>query len=464
MRFRKIGSRSLALALIATLSLALAGCDDNGAAVPANPTATPSPTAKATSTATGVPATATRTETVRPPETTTPVRTATPAEIATETPLPATATETPVPSTTATETDTPSPSATATASATGVPATATPTETPVPVAEQLAATGVGKYLGITPAAMSVNGDWEEYTYDPADGKAICLRGTPYQVNLRRGNVNKVLLYLEGGGACWDYATCWQQQLAKLTAGPAAGVGILEANNVNNPFDGWNVIYASYCDGSVYAGDNVADYDGNQTYHHGVQNLSAAVSLMLEEFPDPNVIVVSGSSAGGFGTFTGYAVTRVAYPDTPLLVLDDSGPGLQNPDDTQPIQDRIDNWKFTQYVPTSCAQCGEQLTYLTDWALDRDPDLRAAYFNYLQDSVLRFFFNISATDFEALLRSVSGEVQQRHPDRLKRFLKTGESHTILELPGFYTLKIGDISMRDWTADFLTDGPNWQDLVE
>src|SRR5207302_1776982 len=154
-------------------------------------------------------------------------------------------------------------------------------------------------------------------------EAICLHGTDYETSLHRAASNKVLLYLEGGGACWDAFTC-ANGLAKLTANGAQGTGILDTTNATNPFADWNIVFASYCDGSVFSGNNIADYDGTQTYHHGIQNLSAAVSLMLREFPHPERIVVSGSSAGGYGTYSGYSVTRVAYPDTPILVLDDSG--------------------------------------------------------------------------------------------------------------------------------------------
>ncbi len=381
----------------------------------------------------------------------------TPTPVPTDTTAP-TATST----ATVTETHTPAPSATPTET---LPPTATPTETPFPVIDELAATGLGQYIGeIEPADMTVNGDWDEYTYDPAAGQALCLRGTPYQVNVRHGSSNNVLLYLEGGGACWSYETCWANPIAKLTAGPAVGVGILDAGNEENPFKDWNVVYASYCDGSVFGGDNEIEYQGNQTYHHGLENLSAAVTLMKDLFPDPDRIVVSGSSAGGYGTYTGYGVTRLAYPKAPILVFDDSGPGLQNPDDPGPQAAREASWKFRQFVPPSCTDCSPQITYLTDWALDRDPTLRVSYFDYLQDGVLQFFLDLSAEDFDNLLRDVTGDAQSRHPDRFKRFFINGSSHTILELPGFYSVALDGTTVRDWTVGFLDDAPPWRDLVD
>src|SRR5262249_12759079 len=42
------------------------------------------------------------------------------------------------------------------------------------------------------------------------GKAItpvCMNGTPYNFFVKRGSVNKLLMYYQGGGACWDALTC-----------------------------------------------------------------------------------------------------------------------------------------------------------------------------------------------------------------------------------------------------------------
>ncbi len=352
----------------------------------------------------------------------------------------------------------------ATATATSVP-TATATESPS-IVDELNAVGVGRYLGITPASMGPRpgGVWDDYFFDPAAKQAICMRGTQYQVEVHHGTTNKVLLYLEGGGACWNNQTCWVTPLAKLTADPLFGAGILLFDNPDNPFNDWNVVYAPYCDGSVFGGDNVAEYDGGSVYHHGLQNVSAAVAVMRDQFPDPEQIVVAGSSAGGYGTFSGYGVTRVAYPDTPIDVINDSGPGLQNADDQVSIQERLDNWKYQQFIPPSCTRCSEQLTYLTEWAIERDLPLHVGYFSNLRDAVIRGFLGLDPDAYEALLRSVTDDIRTRQPDRFKRFFIQGESHTIYELPSFFTQEINGTSLRDWTADLLTGGPAWQDLIE
>jgi hypothetical protein len=110
--------------------------------------------------------------------------------------------------------------------------------------------------------------WDSLHFDPADAKAICLRGDPFEVEVHHGSSDNVLLYLEGGGACWNEENCWTTPLVKLTAAPLFGGGVLELDNPDNPFKDWSIVYVPYCDGSVFTGDNLADYGGKPTYHHG----------------------------------------------------------------------------------------------------------------------------------------------------------------------------------------------------
>ncbi|MDX2171247.1 MAG: pectin acetylesterase-family hydrolase [Deltaproteobacteria bacterium] len=412
--------------LMVSLALGLAACGDDDHRANA-PTATPTPVATASATAV-------------------PTATAPPPPSATATAIP-TATAPP------------------TASAT-VPPSATATATPPPsLVEELRAAGVGRYLGaITPASMQPNGVWDSYRFDPAAAQAICLRGDAYRVEVKRGTTNKVLLYLEGGGACWDNDSCWVAPTAKLTADPIFGAGIFDFANPDNPFRDWNIVYAPYCDGSVFGGDNLVAYENGLVYHHGQQNLAAAVDVMRDQFRNPAQIVVAGSSAGGYGTFSGYGVVRVAYPDTPIVTLNDSGPGLQNAADVQGVQDRVTNWRYTEVIPPSCTRCAEQVAFLTEWGLARDPSLRVGYFSTLRDVVIRSFLRLEPPAYEALLRETTDALHAAFPDRFKRFFIQGEGHTILELPQFFGTEVLGLSVRDWTADILTDGDNWQDVIE
>ncbi|MBM7093074.1 hypothetical protein JTP67_32135, partial [Streptomyces sp. S12] len=43
---------------------------------------------------------------------------------------------------------------------------------------------------------------------PAETGAICGNGSPYKIFVNRvPNTTNTIIYMEGGGACWDYASC-----------------------------------------------------------------------------------------------------------------------------------------------------------------------------------------------------------------------------------------------------------------
>lgn len=345
---------------------------------------------------------------------------------------------------------------------------------------ELKAAGLGKYLSRpVPTLTDDAAGWQRYDYAPSDDGPICLRGTPYKLWVRPGTINKVLVYLEGGGGCSNDESCNLSPTAKESADPIAplaalsGFGVL-ASDDENPYAGWHVVYVPYCDGGSFASDNVVDYANGRVHHRGLANLSAAVDVLRDRFPAPEEITVSGTSAGGFGTFPGYGVVRIAYPDTPILVLNDSGPGLSNAGALS-RREAQRNLRARDVVPPSCAECGDQLAFLIDWWLARDPQLRVGLFSYLEDWVVAGFLDLSGQEYETLMRDVTTEIQARHPDRFKRFLLRGESHTILRGAGlsreglgtegnFTTVAIDGTRLVDWLADFIVDGPRWRDLVD
>ncbi len=345
--------------------------------------------------------------------------------------------------------------------------------------EQLEAVGVGKYLSRDVPQPTSEGDWLRYRFDVTANGPVCLFGTPYQVFVRPGSSENVLFYLEGGGGCWNEETCFGDSDlgAKETSEPIADLSIFQGIlgiGPSNPLDGWNVVYVPYCDGSVFGGDNVVEYERGTVYHRGQVNLSAGLDVMRQNFPDPPEIVVAGSSAGGYGTFSGYGVMRVAFPDKPIYVLNDSGPGLQNNDDQQSIMERSENWQFEQFLVEGCTRCDEQITYLIDWTLENDPNTRVGLFSYKQDFVIASFLMLDRPAYQDLMFDITGEVQAAWPERFKRFFVNGESHTILLGAGvgpngvgsegtFASLEIDAVALSDWVADFVVDGPAWRDLI-
>ena len=178
--------------------------------------------------------------------------------------------------------------------------------------QELKDAGVDKYVGkFTPAATTqYPGGWVKHTFDPAGGAGpSCIAGTPYSVFTRPGNPAKLLIMLQGGGACWqDFYNC--NVLSEAQEPPPPQVGIWDQISGLNPIDDWSVVYMPYCDGSVFSGDN-AVFDpafgaaigvpqAVVRFHYGIRNLTAGMDIAKATFPNAIRILVAGSSAGGVG--------------------------------------------------------------------------------------------------------------------------------------------------------------------
>ena len=68
---------------------------------------------------------------------------------------------------------------------------------------ELISQGLTRYLGAAKPAETVEGGgYVTWHFDPADGP-MCLRGAPFAATARDGDSDKLIVYLQGGGACWS---------------------------------------------------------------------------------------------------------------------------------------------------------------------------------------------------------------------------------------------------------------------
>ena len=102
--------------------------------------------------------------------------------------------------------------------------------------------GLLKYLdeGAVPTSEVIADRETVYRFGPDDGP-LCMRGKPYSFTIRDRGSDKLLFFLQGGGACWSdfcLAVKW----------PSEGVPVVEAldeTNPSNPMADWNVVCLLY---------------------------------------------------------------------------------------------------------------------------------------------------------------------------------------------------------------------------
>jgi hypothetical protein len=352
-------------------------------------------------------------------------------------------------------------------------------------AAELSAKGVDKYLGQFKPVQEIDvGDgWTKHVFDPDGGDGpICIAGTAFSAFTRQGNPSKLLIFEQGGGACWqDFYNC--NILSEAQEPPTARVGIWDFDSKENPFADYSIVYMPYCDGSVFSGDNdvfdpafgaaIGVPQAVVRFHRGMRNQSAGMDLAKKMFPHASRITVAGSSAGGVGA-AGFApfLVRLLYDnEVKLTVFNDAGPITVNQAAADEIRARAADWQVGQFYPDSCSDCGDQpgddSTAIIKWRLDNDSTIREAFYETDGDLTNRFFLDLlfDPAGFRELIVTKHGALNAAHPDRYKQFIVTGdESHTALQTPLFYSQDANGVFLNQWAEDFLVPRPMWIDIVE
>lgn len=343
--------------------------------------------------------------------------------------------------------------------------------------QELRDVGLDKYLGAyTPASTEDAGQgWVRHRFDAQQGGffagPVCITGSEYSVFTKARDPNKLLIFTQGGGACWqDFYNCNPIVDTAQQLPPPPPVGLWSENgldtpigNIPNPLADYSVVYLPYCDGSVFTGDNDV-VDGNfpfgpVRFHRGLRNLSAGMDVAKDLFPGARKIVVAGSSAGGVGaaSFAPF-LARMLYGNwRDLAVFNDAGPNAVNTLDVPSILARATDWQFGQYYPASCDNCDEtgQGTAIVEWRLENDRTIREAFYSTDGDTTNRFFLRVPTQQlYRELLLSVHGAINAAYPNRYKRFIQSGSTtHTAIQTPLLYVGVANGVPLNLWVTDFL-----------
>ena len=353
--------------------------------------------------------------------------------------------------------------------------------------------GVADYLGVAKTATQTTLDGVTTVEFDVKSGPMCLRGDPFRMAVRDQKSDDLLIFLQGGGACWS---TFCLAILKAPSG-IPKLDVLDPGKATNPFRTWNQVYLPYCDGSMFAGEADTDDDGDgkvDRQQHGLRNLSAALDVAISHFPKPKRIVLAGSSGGGFGTIPAVLLVRKLWPDTPILVVQDSGTGTGKEGDPKFLAQLVSEFHVQRLFPPSCPECSTSahLTPLLDWELARDSNLRVAAFSSYNDSIMSgVFMKIDPALFKQGLLEATGALHTAYPDRYKRFLIDGTMHTTMlgdasgiigndmtavtlpkdslaELAGIILgtiddTKLGGQSMAAWLAAAADNSALWTDVL-
>lgn len=277
----------------------------------------------------------------------------------------------------------------------------------------------------------------------------CSLGSEFAFHVRGADPRRVMLYLQGGGACWNERLCDVQGQPAFDPSVEAGDdpsrmrhGLLDLANAENPVRDFSMVFVPYCTGDVHLGrKRVAYSDRVAIEHRGAANAGAAVDWLVRHFPDAELVFVTGSSAGAIPSPLVAAEVAKRLPRARVVQLGDAAGAYRSPN--------VRNVLATWGAPGPTFE-----SFYTD-AVSLAPRVMYAQYNDVDDATQRqflLFLGVENPDVAALLRANLEEIRANNP-RFRAYNAPGRDHTILLSRELYTLTVDGVRVRDWVADLI-----------
>ncbi len=328
---------------------------------------------------------------------------------------------------------------------------AAPATTEVTVTTGASATAAAPDTTEAPVAI---GEWMSIRPDDCE----CSDGSPFELWQRPADPTRVLLYLEGGGACFNAETCSPASpifTKNLELGQApGGNGIFDADNPENPFADYSIVYVPYCTGDVHLGDRINEYTDTLTISHtGFDNASSGLDTVIADYPDVEHLVVAGSSAGSIPAPTFAGLAADALPDAEIVAFGDASGAYP---DLPELNARVGSeWGVLANVPDWPVNEGltaEQYSFpgLYVQAGTEHPDITFARFDNAFDGVQTFFSGLLDVDVSNLLDMIDATEDQIETAGvpIASFIAPGGGHTILGSNELYDLEVEEVRLVDF----------------
>jgi hypothetical protein len=329
-----------------------------------------------------------------------------------------------------------------------------------------------------PAGTPITADERKWTWVPIDGMQ-CMDGSPTGIGINPSkSTNKVVIVLEGGGACFNDVTCTVGTInpngfdevafaAEITVMGYSGA--LNRNLPTNPFSEWSYIFIPYCTGDVHAGNNPNGPNGR--HHVGFENMRLALQRIVPTFATADQVVLTGSSAGGVGAAYNFDQVQTAFGKVPVTLLDDSGPVLPDMYLKPCLQAQMRAaWNLDATLPKDCTACqqadGGGLINLPLYLMSKYPDRRCGLISSNADIVFRTFYGfgesadckspyvMSSADFSAGLDALRTSLEAKG-DNFHVYYPTSTMHTWLLTDVQLSEVQSGVKLSDWMRA-LVDG--------
>ncbi|MEO8705326.1 MAG: pectin acetylesterase-family hydrolase [Kofleriaceae bacterium] len=347
------------------------------------------------------------------------------------------------------------------------------------------------------AAPLLQGPVGEWTWFDLPG-AVCGYGQQTGIGVSVGAGSDVLIYLEGGGLCWDEVSCevnvgpvvlasyFTNGFTKATfdgilAGGGYSAGIFDRTLANNPYKDATQIYVPYCTGDVHTGSTKRYFPFAQQVAHfaGRENLELALAAITASFPATTRVTLSGSSAGGYGALFNFPRVQEVFGATRVDLVSDSGPVFSF---SPFLQQGYPVWNTNAVIPDDCEACLADYHNLYDYYARTYSGSRMAFVSHDEDLVIAaghlqlpypsFYFTMKAftqgtlaplANWRYFVAAGTGHTsvyELREPSIQKqRICLARILGTCLAYDPFHEIEVSRTVLADWLTQMATDDPAW-----
>jgi Pectinacetylesterase len=332
---------------------------------------------------------------------------------------------------------------------------------------------------IASAAYAQNGDTQWAAIQGGPGTGCATDATPYEFYVRRADPRRVAVYFQGGGGCWNSRNCGLDGQRTFEASvdqsdqPWQGKGasgIFDVANGANPLREFTIVMAPYCTADVHLGVRTARYetgDGKRldVNYRGLANAQRVMDWVAASYDDPQVLFVSGGSAGAIPSPIFASQLARRYPKARVVQLGDGAGAYRS----ARIAGLLAEWGATPalkhdplFRDLDPASANFEDFYVRAAGT---PNLRLAQLNSADDQIQVFFLGQLGHQVSSLPPLLSGNLKQvrEASASFRAYTMPGPMHTILQRPEFYTTKVGDAALTQWVDD-LINGRDLKDVGE
>jgi hypothetical protein len=359
-----------------------------------------------------------------------------------------------------------------------------------PPDETLAADGVGATQAApsTTAKPNLPPEWHvnEWAWNDVPGN-VCGYGQQTGFGVNVGTGSDVLIYMEGGGACFDEVTCavgikgvglagnFQTGYTATTfhGNPPRG-GIFDRDRANNPYKNSTLVYIPYCTGDFHSGSATRWFVTQQKTAHwaGRTNFEHDLEKFAPLFQNASRVTLAGSSAGGFGAMFNFERVHEAFANIRVDLVADSAPLLWN----QALAfSGMATWNAFDTLPADCPECKSNFRSFYRYYSTKYPQSRIAFTEFDQDNVMSAAFTLlPMPQFYQAIHDLTVKTLKPLPN-VEYFDAAGGNHTMLyaldttSQPSCCDWVLGAcvpktcgtaMTIGDWLTKMYTDDPTWK----